>query len=116
MPKSQFAKDLDTLQRRVRPFLYGLGFKAKGRSFNRVNDDGLTQVIKCLLDASLYSFGVVDETARTRPGSFKVHLGVYVPELAVLDGGEPKSWVQDQHCCIRSNLPGPDGDPNAFFW
>ncbi len=116
MPKSQFARDLDALQRRVRPFLYGLGFKAKGRSFNRVNDDGLTQVIEFFLDASRYSFGVADETSEVRPGCFKVHLGVYLPELAVLDGGEPKSWVQDRRCCIRSSLPGPDIFPKAFCW
>jgi hypothetical protein len=45
MPKSIYAYAVDDIQAALRPFLHDRGFKVRGRTFNRVAEDGLTQVI-----------------------------------------------------------------------
>ena len=52
MPASEFAKALDEIQRYHAVFIEGDGFKVRGRSFNRVTEDGLTQVVYLQMGAS----------------------------------------------------------------
>lgn len=50
-------------------------------------------------------------------GLFTVNLGVYIPEVArVQGGGEAKSWVQDYHCAIRQRLGPLSGERKDVWW
>lgn len=45
MSTSEVVKAVDWVQQEVRPLLKQCGYKAKGRTFNRITSDGLTQVV-----------------------------------------------------------------------
>ena len=103
MPKTRVAKELDQIQAVVGRCLKPLGFKVKGRTFNRPTIDGLVQVINFQKD---------------RYGDrFAVNFGVYIPEVAEhMDNEAVGAWVQEYHCNVRARL-GPTGiDGNDMWW
>ena len=110
--KSDLAKTLDELQAKLRPALKERGFRARGRAFNRITSDGLTEVVQLQMGSfdppgTTYIPGLREN----RYGMFTVNLGVFVPEVADHYGsGASKSFVQEYHCCVRSRLAllGPD--------
>lgn len=118
MPASEFVKAVDEVQRTLRPSLQAHGFRVRGRTFNRVTEDGLVQVVNLQMGASdppgtAYIPGLRDNMH----GLFTVNLGVYIPEVAVLHGGGlAKAWVQDYHCAIRSRLGPASGNPQDLWW
>jgi hypothetical protein len=118
MAKSIYAKAVDDIQAALRPYLKGLGFRVRGRTFNRLTADGLTQVVNLQMGPSdppgtPYIPGVRENLH----GLFTVNLGVYVPEVARHHGGgEAKSWVQDYHCCIRDRLGHASGAGEDIWW
>lgn len=88
MPKSDFAVAVDSIQKALRPVLKVHGFKAHGRTFNRLTEDGLTQVVSIQMGASdppgtTYFPGLRENLH----GLFTINLGVYVPEVAKYHGG-----------------------------
>ncbi len=117
MAKTQFTKNLDAVQREVRPFLKEHGFNVKGRAFNRETEEGLVQVIHFYLDSGSFAFGVIHESAESPPGQFWVEIGVYIPEVAKSEGNEEAGWKKTYNCAIRRRMMGPDGDNiYATFW
>ena len=118
MPASEFVKALDEIQRALRPSLKEHGFKVRGRTFNRVTEDGLTQVINLQMGASdppgtTYIPGLRENMH----GLFTVNLGVYIPEVSELHGGgSAKSWVQEYYCSIRSRLGPASGTGQDLWW
>jgi hypothetical protein len=118
VPKSPFASAVDEVQKGLRNFLKPLGFRSKGRAFNRVTDDGLTQLVGIQMGASdppgtTYIPGLRENLH----GLFTVNLGVYVPEVAKYHGGgEAGAWVQDYHCCVRSRLGAVAGEQKDLWW
>ncbi len=112
--KSTYAWAVDGIQGALRPFLRSCGFQSRGRTFNRVTEDGLTQVVGIQMGRSdppgtTYIPGLTENLH----GLFTVNLGIYVPEVARHHGGgEAKSWVHDYNCCVRARLgevPGEEG-------
>ena len=108
---------MDSIQQGVRPLLKAAGFRANGRTFNRITSDRLTQVIR-------FQMGSFDPPGTTYIpglrenlyGRFTVNLGVYVPEVARHHGGgEAGKIVQEYHCCVRARL-GEVGPENADLW
>jgi hypothetical protein len=118
MPASEFSKAVDEVQRALRPSLKDLGFKVRGRTFNRVTEDGLTQVVNLQMGASeppgtTYIPGLRENMH----GMFTVNLGVYIPEVSEMHGGGPaKSWVQEYYCSIRSRLGPASGSAQDLWW
>lgn len=118
MPASEFVKAIDEVQRTLWPSLKADGFKVRGRTFNRVTADGLTQVVNLQMGASdppgtTYIPGLRENMH----GLFTVNLGVYIPEVAELHGGGlAKAWVQDYHCAIRSRLGPASGSAQDLWW
>ena len=108
MAKSKYAKAVDHIQAALRPFLKERGFRVRGRSFNRLTEDQLIQVVKIQMGPSdppgtTYIPGLRENLH----GLFTINLGVYVPEVArnhIM--GEAKSWVQEGHCCVRARMGG----------
>jgi hypothetical protein len=48
-------------------------------------------------------------------GKLTVNLGVYVPEVALATGIEPRSFVQEYDCCVRARL-GEIGPEHRDLW
>ena len=118
MPASEFVKAVDEIQRALRPSLKDLGFRVRGRTFNRTTDDGLTQVINLQMGPSdppgtTYIPGLRENMH----GLFTINLGVYIPEVAELHGGGlAKSWVQAYYCSISSRLGPASGNAQDLWW
>jgi hypothetical protein len=110
--KSDLAKALDQLQAKLPSALKERGFRARGRAFNRITSDGLTEVVKLQMGSfdppgTTCIPGLCDSLY----GKFTVNLGVFVPEVAEQYGsGASKSFVQEYHCCVRTRLTllGPE--------
>lgn len=118
MGKSIYALDVDRIQDALRPLLKDRGFKVRGRTFNRVTEDGLTQVVGIQMGASdppgtTHIPGLREDLH----GLFTLNLGAYVPEVARYHGGgEARSWVQDYHCCVRARLGEASGEKRDIWW
>jgi hypothetical protein len=118
MAASEFVKAVDKVQRAIRPALKEHGFKVRGRTFNRVTIDGLTQVVNLQMGPSdppgtTYIPGLRENLY----GLFTVNLGVYIPEVAELQGGGPaKSWIQEYYCSIRTRLGPASGSSRDLWW
>jgi len=118
MPRSKYAQAVDEIQSVLRPALKADGFKVRGRTFNRVTDDGLTQVISLQMGASdPPGANHIPGLREDLHGLFTVNLGVYVPEVAKHHVGvEAKSWVQEYHCCVRARLGAASGEKDDIWW
>lgn len=107
MPKSEVARAMDLIQKRLAPDLKARRFGMRGRTFNRKSSDGLTHV----RSVQMGSFDPPGTTYHPRLrenlyGRFTVNLGVYVPEVAaaLYGGGAAGNWVRESSCCIRARL------------
>src|SRR5262245_6951914 len=88
MAKSTYADALDAIQAAVYPLLKERGFKRRGRTFNRVTTDALTQVVNLQLAPVDPPNAVAPSGFESIPrGLFTINLGVYVPEVAKNHGG-----------------------------
>lgn len=118
MPASELVKEMDGIQDALRPVLKEKGFKCRGRTFNRVTEDGLTQVINFQMGSSdppgtTYIPGLRENLY----GLFTVNLGIYIPEVAELhEGGPAKAWVREYHCSIRARLGNASGSTQDIWW
>jgi hypothetical protein len=118
MANSPQARKVDEVQAAVHARLKGLGFKKQGRAFNRPTADGLVQLINLQMGAfdppGTIHIPVLRES---RYGLFTVNLGVYVPEVALHHGGgEPKGFIQEFHCCIRTRLGDLGPEKRDLWW
>ncbi len=117
-PKSQLAKTLDGIQHTLRPRLAELGFRVRGRTFNRVTGDGLTEVLQLQMGSfdppgTAYIPGLRENLY----GMFTVNVGVHVPEVAMsLIGVQPRSFVQEYNCCVRTRLGALAPDHKEVWW
>jgi hypothetical protein len=118
MKKSEYAEAVDAIQSALQPFLKQNGFRVRGRTFNRMTEDGLTQVVNIQMGASYPPGAVFIPGLRENlHGLFTVNLGIYVPEVARQHGGgEAKSWVQEYHCCVRARLGELCGEGKEVWW
>jgi len=118
MTKSTYAQAVDAIQAAIRPVLKAREFRMRGRTFNRVTEDGLTQVVNIQMGASdPPGTTYVPGLTRDMHGLFTVNLGVYVPEVARHHGGgEASSWIQEYHCSVRSRLGPTAGRERDLWW
>jgi hypothetical protein len=105
--KVELKTHLDSIQKEIFLFLKPLGFKKKGRTFNRQTEDGIYQVIN--IQSGRYEFGdkyVIPGFRENFYGKFTVNLGVMVKEIYELEShNKPKDIYQDYDCQIRERLP-----------
>jgi hypothetical protein len=118
MGKSEFVTAIDAIQAAIKPMLKSRGYKSRGRTFNRLTEDGLTQVVNIQMAPSdppgtTYIPGLRENMH----GLFTLNLGVYVPEVAAVHGGGiAKSWVQEYRCCIRDRFVDPENQSQGIWW
>lgn len=118
MKKSTFAITMDGIQSSLQLLLRKRGFKTRGRTFNRVSDDGITHVVNFQMGASDPPGTVhIPGLRENLYGMFAVNLGIYVPEVARFHGGgEAKAWIQEYHCCVRARLGSLMGGDREIWW
>jgi hypothetical protein len=115
---SPYVKEVDGIQRVLKASLKEHGFQVRGRTFNRIAPDGLTQVINLQMGPSdppgtTYIPGLRENLH----GLFTINLGVYIPEVAEIHGGGPaQALVHDYHCSIRTRLGHASGSAQDIWW
>ncbi len=114
---NDFKLQLDNIQKEIFHFLKPLGFKKKGRTFNRQTEEGIYQVIN--IQSGRYEFGdkyVVPGLRENYYGKFTVNLGVMVKEIYELEvHHKPKEIYQDYDCQIRTRLTHLTSK-NDYWW
>jgi hypothetical protein len=116
MSASAYADSMNRLQREVGTELKHIGFKVRGRTFNRTTDDGMTQVVN-------FQMGPSDPPGTTYVpglqtnlyGWFNVNLGIYVPEVGLYTG-ESGRFVQVYYCCVRQRLGELGQECSGIWW
>jgi hypothetical protein len=118
VPASPFVKEVDAIQRALKPALAEHGYRARGRTFNRLTDDGLTHVVNLQTGASdPPGTTCIPGLRENLHGLFTINLGVYIPEDAGWRGlTAAKSWVQYFNCSIRERLGLATGSVKDIWW
>lgn len=118
MPKSEFAFQVDEIQRTLAPTLKTAGFRKRGRTYNRSTLDNLVHVVNLQMGASdppgtTYIKGLRENLH----GLLTVNLGVYIPEVAQRHGGGlAGSFVQEYQCALRARLGNLSGQSHDVWW
>jgi hypothetical protein len=104
--KIEYKETLNEIQKLIHTELKADGFKKKGRTHNKVLDNGIVQVIN--FQMGQFQFDNVIEIPGLREnlyGQFTINIGVFVPELyeKIFDP-KPKSFIQEFDCEIRTRL------------
>ncbi len=98
-------QQLDIIQKGIDVFLKPLGFKKKGRTYNREIEKGIFQVID--LQSARHNFEERDPMSFKDIvlGKFTVNLGVCIQSVCDLNQtGEKKSFYKEYECQIRYRL------------
>jgi len=116
MAASPYVKALDDIQKTLRGFLKPVGFKKKGRTYNRHVGDGLVQVVN--LQKGQFPIGdyVIPGLRESHYGRFTVNLGVALPAVRAIESGrEFPVFVQEYECDIRQRLTRLAFNDDAWF-
>ena len=104
--KDELKTHLDSIQKEIYQFLKPMGFKKKGRTFNKQTEDGIYQVIN--IQSGRYEFGdknIISGLRENYYGKFTINLGVLVKEVyEVEEYNKPKEFYQEYDCQIRTRL------------
>lgn len=105
MTKSAFSNALDDVQKPVTALLKTLGFKRKGRTYNRTVGDSLVHVVNFQMGQFPIGDYVIPGIRESFYGRFTINLGVMLPAVLRLESGrEPPGFVQEYYCEIRARL------------
>lgn len=104
--KSKYVIALDRIQAKVYEFMKPLGFRKRGRTFNREADEkGIFQVVQ-------FQTGPYELAPEIPPfrlnlyGRFTVNMGVLIKELYDLEPWhKPTNFYQEMYCLPRQRLP-----------
>jgi hypothetical protein len=103
--KSKFALALDEIQNPLTGLLKNIGFRRKGRSYNRMVADRLVQVVNLQMGEFPIGDYVIPGLRESYYGRFTVNLGVFLPAVLRLERSrEPPAFVQEYECEIRARL------------
>jgi hypothetical protein len=115
--KIDYKKTLDEIQKLVHSELKADGFKKKGRTHNKILENGIIQVVN--FQMAKYEFDSVVEIPGIRTnlyGNFAVNIGVFVPELYQSTfNQEPKVFIQEYDCEIRERINEKESGKEYWF-
>ncbi|WP_028374962.1 DUF4304 domain-containing protein [Leeuwenhoekiella sp. MAR_2009_132] len=104
--KSKNVQYLNQIQKEVHQYLKPLGFKKRGRTFNRQTENGVWQLIN--FQSGQFPVGenyVIPGIRESLYGKFTVNMGVIIKELYEIQmKGKQKAFYQDYDCQIRTRL------------
>ena len=115
--KSENVEYLNQIQKEVHQYLKPLGFKKRGRTFNRQTENGVWQVIN--FQSGQFPVGenyVIPGIRESFYGKFTVNMGVIIKELyEIRIKGKEKAFYQDYDCQIRTRLSHLISE-NDYWW
>jgi len=116
MASSPYVQALDQVQKALAAFLKPLGFKKKGRTFNRNVQDGLIQVVNLQMGQFPIGEYVIPAIRESHYGRFTVNLGIALPAVRAIESGrELSAFVQEYECEIRERLTHLAFGEDAWF-
>lgn len=105
MAKSAFAAALDDVQKPLTTLLKGIGFKRRGRTYNRAVQDGMIHVVNLQMGQFPIGDYVIPGLRESYYGRFTVNLGVFLPAVPEIESGRGSpAFVPEYHCEIRERL------------
>jgi hypothetical protein len=105
MPKSAFAAALDEVQQPMTALLKNLGFRRRGRTYNRTVADGVVHAVNFQMGQFPIGDYVIAGLRESYYGRFTVNLGVMLPAVLKLESGQdPPAFVPEHYCEIRERL------------
>jgi hypothetical protein len=116
MAESPYVKALNEIQKTLTAFLKPLGFRTKGRTYNRNIGDGLVQVVN--LQMGQYPIGdyVIPGLRESHYGRFTINLGVALPAVRAIERGRDfPAFLQEYGCDIRERLTSLAFQEDAWF-
>src|ERR1700722_3483316 len=102
---NNYKTNLNTIQTAIFQYLKPLGFRKKGRTFNRETEKGIVQVIN--LQSGQHPIGehyIIPGIRESFYGRFTVNMGVLIEEVHNLNFPS-KPFYNEYHCQIRKRLP-----------
>jgi Domain of unknown function (DUF4304) len=107
------------MQKWWKPHLKEMGFSQSGRTYNRLNESGFTDVISIQSDYSNPDHSMA-EFKRNFDGTrkyFTMNMGVFVPEVQRLWHDYPqKKIISEVDCCIRSRIGSVGREFEDVWW
>ena len=114
---NDYKKTLDEIQKLIHSELKADGFKKKGRTHNRILENGIIQVVN--FQMGKYEFEHVEEIPGLRTnfyGKFTVNIAVFVPELYEKTFNQkPKTFIQEYDCEIRARINDKSDEKETWF-
>ena len=105
MEKSKFAAALDEVQKPLTLLLKNLGFRRRGRTYNRAVGDTLVHVVNLQMGQFPIGDYVIPGIRESFYGRFTVNLGVLLPAVLKLERSrDPPAFAQEYECEIRGRL------------
>ncbi len=105
MAKSKFAAALDEAQKPLTSLLKNLGFRRKGRTYNRPVGDKLVHVVNLQMGQFPIGDYVIPGIRESLCGRFTVNLGVLLPAVLRLERSrDPPAFAHEYDCEIRDRL------------
>jgi len=91
------------------------GFKKNGRTFNRISDDGLIEVIN--FQSGRHEFGnVIPGFRENLYGNFTLNLGICIPEYYKHQYNKTKKFYQEYDCSVRSRIGSLINNGEDVWW
>lgn len=105
MAKSKFVAALDEVQKPLTVLLTNLGFRRRGRTYNRPSGDNLVHVVNVQMGEFPIGDYVISGIRESFYGRFTVNIGVLLPAIQRFEHSkDPPSFAQDYDCEIRGRL------------
>src|ERR1700761_3958551 len=105
MPKSKPVGALDEIQKPLTVLLKNLGFRKKGRTYNRLVGDNMVHAVNLQMGQFPIGDYVIPGIRESFYGRFAVNLGVFLPAVRKLEWDrDPPAVVQEYECEIRGRL------------
>jgi hypothetical protein len=118
--KSAYVRRLDEIVQTITPDLRAAGFRKKGRTFNRVVEDGLVHVVG--FQMGVYPVGGVEKYVipglrESFYGQYTVNFGVHIREVyeLTLNRAAPV-FCQDYNCEVRARIGELRAHPADVWW
>lgn len=107
---------LNELQSTVhRQLLKKMGFKKSGRTFNRISNDGLIEVIN--FQSGRYEFGQeIPGLRENLYGSFTINIGICIPENFKHTFDKEKKFYHEYDCDLRARIGSLMGNGEDIWW
>jgi hypothetical protein len=114
MAKSRYVLRLDEVQAGINALLKPLGFRKRGRTFNRTTEEDLVQVVA--LQAGPFEIGAGTYGQPSYYGKFSANLGIHIKEVYDrMNPGHTPRTISDAHCTVRSRLSWLDSGEDHWW-